>query len=198
MNLRNTHKPPQPYRIGTKDVPVKGPSQGPACTSAARKVGGRSLERTASLQASVLRCQESETPPAPLPCGEQESARGTPRIPLKKLLLTFVRFKLQLHLTLARFRPIDIGPLHFSAQCVVDPWQKSKRKNTKPNNSPNNIGYFISRGILQVFGFVPIFNVGPDEKTPNNNANNSIYENKTDTENKKIPERNHFPRARQE
>lgn len=84
MNLRYTSKTPG-YQLGTSDVPVKGPSQEPSCRCEAPKVGGRLLDRAATPQAPGLGCQESEAPPAPLPCGEQESARETPRKPRNQL-----------------------------------------------------------------------------------------------------------------
>jgi len=65
------------------DVRVTGPSQGPVCTSVARvasgarKMGGRSLDPAASPQAQLAGCRTEG--PAPLPRGERESARGTPR-----------------------------------------------------------------------------------------------------------------------
>lgn len=66
MNLRYRSKT-LPYQLGTSDSQVKEPSQGPACRRAA--------------------------PPAPLPCGEQESARGTPR----KTLSNKSQWKLKCH-----------------------------------------------------------------------------------------------------
>lgn len=84
MSLSPTQSP----HMGTFDVPVTGPSQGPACTSEARKVGGRSLDRAATPQAQNQRRQESEARPDPLPSGERERSR--PRVFLPKLKRNFV------------------------------------------------------------------------------------------------------------